>query len=86
MYSYQPVFRECFGKEITSFSGRVTKAKASEFRAGVDRMASNKSRYNCDAQQMMGYIDNCTFDNLVKDLYRVCDLMDRREIGYLNIG
>ena len=25
MYAYQPVFRECFGREISELSGRVTK-------------------------------------------------------------
>ena len=27
MYAYQPVFKECFGREIAEFSGRVTKNK-----------------------------------------------------------
>lgn len=85
MYAYESVFKECFGREVTSFNGRVTNAKALEFRQGVDNLANDPQRYNSDSQQMMGYIDNCSYTKLVQDLYTICDMIDRKEIKYLSI-
>lgn len=86
MYAYQEIFKECFGREISKFSGKVTNVKSAEFRSGVDKFANNPKLYNVDYKQMRGYIDNCKYEDLVKDLYTICDMMDSKEIGYLNIA
>ena len=86
MYSYQGIFRECFGKEITEFSGRVTKQKISEFENGLKNLKNHPESRKQDTQQMRGYIDNITFDELISDLYRLLELMKNKEVGYLSIA
>lgn len=86
MYSYQPIFRECFGKEITEFDGRVTKQKILEFEIGLENLKNHPERLKQDNQQMRGYIDNITFDKLILDLYELLGLMKNKEVGYLSIG
>lgn len=85
MYSYQPVFKECFGKEVTEFRGRVTKQKITDFELGVDKLESNAEKFNQDHKQMRGYIDNITFDELISDFRKMIELMKNKEIGYLSI-
>lgn len=85
MYSYQSVFRECFGKEITEFRGKVTKQKIADFEFGVDKLESNSEKFNQDRQQMRGYIDNITFDGLISDFRKMIELMKNKEIRYLSI-
>ena len=87
MYSYQPVFRECFGKEITEFSGRVTKKKTEEFKIGLDKFKSNKS-YNKDCIRSMGYgyLSTITYDKLCDRLSELLELMESKQVGYLHIG
>jgi len=86
MYSYQPIFRECFGKEITEFSGRVTKQKILEFEIGLENLKNHLEGFKQDNQQMRGYMDNITFDKLILDLYELLGLMKNKEVGYLDIG
>lgn len=85
MYQYQPVFRECFGKEITEFSGRVTKQKISEFENGLKKLECHPESKKMDTRQMRGYIDNISFDNLISDFYKLLTLMKTKEVGYLSI-
>lgn len=85
MYSYQPIFRECFGKEITEFSGRVTKQKISDFEIGLDNLKNHPESRKQDNRQMIGYIDNISFEELISDLYNLLDLMKNKEVGYLSI-
>ena len=84
MYAYQPVFRECFGKEITEFSGRVTKKKIEEFRVGLERFKSN-SNNNRDYKQYTGYLSNITYDKLCDRLSELLKLMEDKQVGYLRI-
>ena len=85
MYSYQPIFRECFGKEITEFSGRVTKQKILEFENGLKALNNHPESRKQDAEQMRGYIDNITFDELILNLYKLLDLMKNKKVAYLSI-
>lgn len=85
MYAYQPVFRECFGKEITEFSGRVTKKKIEEFRVGLERFKSNPNN-NRDYRQAIGYLSNITYDKLCDRLSELLRLMESKEVCYLHIG
>ena len=85
MYAYQPVFRECFGKEITEFSGRVTKGKIKEFEIGLEKFKSNKNN-NKDDRQFTGYLSNITYDKLCDRLTELLELMKDKQVGYLNIG
>jgi hypothetical protein len=85
MYAYQPVFRECFGKEITEFSGRVTKRKIEEFRVGLEKFKSNKNN-NRDHRQAPGYLSNITYDKLCDRLSELLELMENKEVCYLRIG
>lgn len=85
MYQYQPIFRECFGKEITEFSGRITKHKISEFEIGLENLKKHPESYNQDNRQMIGYVDNITFDKLILDLYKLLDLMKTKKVRYLSI-
>lgn len=85
MYAYQSVFRECFGKEITEFSGRVTKKKIEEFRIGLERFKSNPNN-NRDYRQSIGYLSNITYDKLCDKLSELLELMENKQIGYLIIG
>ena len=41
IYAYEPVFKQCFGKEISKFSGRVTKKKIDEFKIGLEKFTDN---------------------------------------------
>lgn len=86
MYSYQGIFRECFGKEITEFNGRVTKQKISEFENCLENLKNHPEGREQDFQQMRGYIDNITFDELISDLYKLLELMKNKEVGYLSIA
>lgn len=84
MYAYQPVFRECFGKEITEFSGRVTKKKIEEFRIGLEKFKSNPNN-NRDYRQSIGYLSNITYDKLCNKLSELLILMEDKQVGYLII-
>ena len=85
MYAYQPVFRECFLKEISEFSGRVTKKKIEEFKAGLERFKSN-SNNNRDYRQFPGDLSNTTYNKLCDDLSELLRLMESKQVGYLSIG
>lgn len=85
MYAYQPIFRECFGKEITEFSGRVTKAKIEEFENGVIKLEGHPENREYDKKQMRGYIDNITFDELISDFHKLIELMKDKKVCYLSI-
>lgn len=85
MYAYQPVFRECFGKDIKEFNGRVTKAKIAEFEIGLKKFVNNDS-YNRDDRQMRGYVSNITYDELCKKLQELLELMKEKKVCYLEIS
>lgn len=85
MYQYQQIFKECFGKEITEFSGRVTKQKISDFENGLENLKKNPKGQELDGCQMIGYVDNISFDKLIYDLYELLDLMKNKKVGYLSI-
>lgn len=85
MYAYQPVFRECFGKEITEFSGRVTKKKIEEFESGLEKFKSNQ-RNNIDNKQIEYYLSNITYDKLCDRLSELLELMKDKQVCYLHIG
>jgi hypothetical protein len=84
MYAYQPVFKECFGKDISEFNGRVTKKKVEEFKIGLDKFKSNKA-YNRDDRQFVGYLSNITYENLCNKLSELLELMENKEVCYLSI-
>ena len=84
MYAYQPVFKWCFGKEITEFSGRVTKKKIEEFKTGLDKFKADKSN-NRDYRQCVGYLSNITYDKLCSRLSELLELMKSKKVGYLII-
>ena len=85
MYAYQPVFRKCFGKEITEFSGRVTKKKIEEFEAGLENFKSNQCN-NIDSKQIKYYLSNITYDKLCDRLSELLELMKDKQVCYLHIG
>ncbi len=85
MYSYQLIFKECFKKEITEFSGRVTKQKILEFEDGLKRLKDHPEAQKQNNKMMNGYIDNIRFDDLIADLYKLLELMKDRKVGYLFI-
>jgi hypothetical protein len=84
MYAYQPVFRKCFGKEITEFSGRITKKKIEEFKIGLERFKSNPNN-NRDYRQSIGYLSNITYDKLCERLSELLELMEDKKVCYLII-
>ena len=84
MYAYQPVFRECFGKEISEFSGRVTKKKIEEFRVGLERFKSNPNN-NRDYRRFPGNLSNISYDRLCDELSELLRLMENKQVGYLSI-
>ncbi len=85
MYAYQPIFRECFGKEITEFNGRVTKTKIEDFENGLEKFINNPN-YNRDYRMCPGYLSNITYEHLCEKLQELLQLMKNKEIGYLSIG
>lgn len=85
MYAYQPVFRECFGKDIKEFNGRVTKKKIEEFKTGLEKLKSNKDN-NRDERQFAGYISNITYDKLCDKLSELLELMESKKVCYLSIS
>lgn len=85
MYAYQPVFRECFGKEISEFSGRVTKKKIEEFKIGLDKFKADESN-NRDYRQSVGYLSNITYKKLCDRLSELLELMENKQVCYLSIG
>ena len=85
MYAYEPVFKQCFGKEISEFSGRVTKKKIEEFKIGVERFKSNPNN-NRDYRQSVGYLSNITYNQLCDRLSELLKLMEDKQVGYLRIG
>ena len=86
MYAYQPIFKECFSKDIKEFNGRVTKRKVEEFKLGVDKLSENPDRYNLNHKQMMGYLGNKDYAKLVEELYELYSLMKSKDVGYLEIS
>lgn len=87
MYAYEPIFKECFGKNITTFNGRVTKAKIIEFEKGVEEFIKNPNHhYNLDNRRFIGYLSNNTYANLCNDFQKLLHLMKCKEIGYLSIS
>lgn len=84
MYAYQPVFKECFGKDITEFSGRVTKKKIEEFKIGLEKFKSNPNN-NRDYRQSVGYVANITYENLCNKLSELLKLMENKTVCYLHI-
>lgn len=85
MYAYEPVFKQCFGREISEFSGRVTKKKIKEFRIGLEKFKSNPNN-NKDYRQSIGYLSNITYDKLCDRLSELLELMKNKQVGYLIIG
>ena len=84
MYAYEPVFKQCFGKEISKFSGRVTKKNIEEFKIGLERFKSSRNN-NRDSSQFVGDISNTTYDKLCKELSELLKLMESKEVCYLSI-
>lgn len=85
MYAYEPVFKQCFGKEISKFSGRVSKKKIEEFKIGLERFKSNQNN-NRDYEQFPGDLSNTTYDKLCEELSELLRLMESKEVCYLHIG
>ena len=85
MYAYQPVFKKCFGKEISEFSGRVTKKKIEEFEIGLEKFKLDENN-NRDYRQCAGYISNITYDKLCDRLSELLELMKDKKVCYLSIG
>ena len=85
MYAYEPVFKECFGKEISKFSGRVSKKKIEEFKVGLEKFKSNQAN-NRDYRQFAGDLSNITYEKLCEELSELLRLMESKEVCYLNIG
>ena len=85
MYAYEPVFKQCFGREISEFSGRVTKKKIEEFKIGLEKFKEDKSN-NRDYRQSVGYLANITYDKLCNRLSELLKLMESKQICYLIIG
>lgn len=86
MYVYQPVFRECFGREISDFSGEVTEETIRCFESGIERLKEEPSKYNMNHRQMAGYVDNVTLDALISNLEELLELMKCGKAHYLSIG
>lgn len=85
MYEYEPVFKQCFGKEISKFSGRVSKMKIEEFKIGLERFKSNQNN-NRDYAQFPGYLSNITYEKLCGELSELLRLMENKQVCYLRIG
>jgi hypothetical protein len=85
-YAYQPVFKDCFGKDIKEFNGRVTKAKLSEFETGVMKFINTPERFNLDNQMYQGNLANNKYSSLCRELLELVDVMKIKEVRYLNIG
>ena len=85
MYTYEPIFKKCFGKNITEFSGRVTKEKIKEFEIGLEKFKSNKE-CNIDYLQYTGNLSNIVYDKLCIRLSELLHLMKTKEVCYLLIG
>lgn len=85
MYAYEPVFKLCFGKEISEFSGRVTKKKIAEFELGLKKFKADENN-NRDYRQSVGYLSNITYDKLCDRLSELLELMKNKQVGYLIIG
>lgn len=84
MYAYEPVFKQCFGKEISLFSGRITKDKIKDFKKGLDIFKSNPNN-NRDCAQFPNDISNITYTQLCEDLSKLLELMENKEVCYLSI-
>ncbi len=85
MYAYQPVFKECFGREICDFSGVVTKKTVEEFRIGLEKFKSAGNN-NLDRYQMPGYLGNITYEKLSDRLSELLYLMESKQVRYLSIN
>jgi hypothetical protein len=86
MYAYEPVFKQCFGKEISKFSGRVTIQKIKEFEIGLEKFKSNKNNLNSLIEEFPQNLSNITHDKLCEDLSELLRLMKNKKVCYLHIG
>ena len=84
MYAYEPVFKRCFGKDISAFNGRVTKQKIEEFKIGLSVFKSDKDN-NRDHEQFPGYVSNISYDKLCIRLSELLELMENKQVCYLSI-
>ena len=84
MYAYQPVFKECFGKDISEFSGNVTQKTIEEFERGLQKFKLNRCNSK-DHKQIPGYLSNITYDKLCDRLLELLTLMKEKEVCYLII-
>ena len=85
-YAYEPIFKETFGEEIRKFSGYVSKTKINKFINGVNNLKDNKDKYSNVVKPMRGYLDNCSFEFLLSDLEVLCELLQNKQVRYLNIA
>jgi len=85
-YAYEPIFKETFREEIHNFSGYVSKVKMIKFIDGVNKLKENKDKYNGIVKPMRGYLDNCSFESLLSDLEVLCELLQNKQVKYLNIA
>ena len=87
MYAYMQVFKKCFGRDLSEFSGRVTKKKIEEFKIGLYKFKSDKSN-NIDNRYMLGdaNLSNISYDKLCDRLSELLELMENKQICYLHIG
>lgn len=84
MYAYEPVFKQCFGREISTFSGRVTKKKIEEFKIGLENFKLSQNN-NRDYRQFPADLSNITYKQLCEDLSKLLELMENKEVCYLSI-
>ncbi|MOA17993.1 hypothetical protein D3C78_1382780 [compost metagenome] len=85
-YTYQSVFKSCFGKDILYFNGRVTKNQIKEFEDGVLLFQKHPEHFNLDDKMYVGNLANNSYKNLSDELFDLLELMKNNEVRYLSIG
>ena len=85
-YSYQPIFREAFGIEISKMSGKVTKGKILVFKEGLNNLKSNKDVYSQQVTNFIGNLSNRNYDGVIDDFETIIKLMEEQKVGYISIA
>jgi hypothetical protein len=49
-------------------------------------LKANPEKYNLNQQQFLGYLANCSYDKLVSELERLCEMLINKQVTYLSIS
>ena len=84
-YSYQPIFKEALGKDITCYKGRVTIKNYKEIITAFN-LIIERLKLECNVNFFTGNLSNRTKEDIASDFKEMIKHIKNREIRYLSIN